>query len=172
VRLRDLTRYPLIIPSRPHAIRTLVEARRADFPAGPAGLYVMPTWWRHPPRYNSPMDALADIVTCLAAISDSELGALATTIDAAVGFAPGLTAWLEHAVGWEHDRRTGRNYPLQGPRAAIDDAEVDASLATLVILGATFRQDRQPEDQQIAHFFDTAARVLHAEVEAESSRLQ
>ena len=31
VRLRDLPRYPLIIPSRPHAIRTLVEARLASF---------------------------------------------------------------------------------------------------------------------------------------------
>jgi LysR family transcriptional regulator, nitrogen assimilation regulatory protein len=29
VRLRDLPRFPLIIPSRPHAIRTLVEARLA-----------------------------------------------------------------------------------------------------------------------------------------------
>ena len=30
VRLKDLPRYPLIIPSRPHAIRTLVEARLAS----------------------------------------------------------------------------------------------------------------------------------------------
>ena len=29
MRLRDLPRFPLIIPSRPHAIRTLVEARLA-----------------------------------------------------------------------------------------------------------------------------------------------
>jgi LysR family nitrogen assimilation transcriptional regulator len=29
VRLRDLPRYPLIIPSRPHAIRRLVETRLA-----------------------------------------------------------------------------------------------------------------------------------------------
>ncbi len=31
VRLRDLPRYPLIVPSRPHAIRTLVEARLASY---------------------------------------------------------------------------------------------------------------------------------------------
>jgi len=31
VRLQDLPRFPLIIPSRPHAIRTLVEARLASF---------------------------------------------------------------------------------------------------------------------------------------------
>jgi hypothetical protein len=36
-------------------------------------------------------------------------------------FAPGLLAWLEHAVGWEIDRRTGAIYPLLGPHAAIDD---------------------------------------------------
>jgi len=118
------------------------------------------------------MEELVDIVSRLAAISDHELSALATTIDAAVGFVPGLTAWLEHAVGWEHDRRTGRNYLLQGPRAAIDDPEIDASLATLMILSATFRQDRKPEEQQIADFFATAAGVLHAEVEAENARLQ
>jgi LysR family nitrogen assimilation transcriptional regulator len=35
VRLRDLPRYPLIIPSRPHAIRTLVEARLAALGARP-----------------------------------------------------------------------------------------------------------------------------------------
>lgn len=118
------------------------------------------------------MEAITDVVARLAAISDTELNALATTIDAAVGFVPGLMAWLEHAVGWERHRRTGFNYPLQGPRAAIDDTEVDASLATLMILAATFRQDRKPEEQQIAEFFETSAGVLHAEIEAESSRLQ
>lgn len=35
VRLRDLPGYPLIIPSRPHAIRTLVEARLATIGARP-----------------------------------------------------------------------------------------------------------------------------------------
>jgi LysR family nitrogen assimilation transcriptional regulator len=35
VRLRDLPDYPLIIPSRPHAIRTLVEARLAALGARP-----------------------------------------------------------------------------------------------------------------------------------------
>ncbi len=118
------------------------------------------------------MDPHTDIVARLAAISDSELNTLGVTVDLAVGFAPGLMAWLEHAVGWEHDRRVGRTYPLQGPRAAIDDAEAGASLAGLALLAAMFRRDRKPGQTQVADFFAAAADVLHAELQAEGMRLQ
>ena len=38
---------------------------------------------------------------------------------------PGYWRGPNNAVGWGLDRRVGLFYPLQGPRPAIDDQEID-----------------------------------------------
>ena len=79
-------------------------------------------------------------------------------------FAPGLLAWLEHAVGWEIDRRTGAIYPLLGPHAAIDDSEIDRSLGALAVLSGCFRHDGRAASVPVADFLELTATVLRAEL--------
>jgi len=35
-------------------------------------------------------------------------------------------AWIEHAADWELHRRSGLDFPLQPPDAAIDPSEVSS----------------------------------------------
>ncbi len=86
-------------------------------------------------------------------------------INGSPNFVPGLLAWLEHAVGWEIDRRAGMLYPLLGPCAAIDDPEIDQSLVALAVLAACFRDDGRTDSVPIADFLKLTATVLRAEVE-------
>ena len=68
------------------------------------------------------------------AIPEQDLYTLRATIEVAPNAAPGLLAYLDHAVGWEIDRRAGQSYALQRPMAAIPDDEVGASLDALAVL--------------------------------------
>jgi hypothetical protein len=77
---------------------------------------------------------------------------------------PGLLAWLETAVDWEVNRRAGIFYALLGPRAAIDDAELNASLMTLAVLVACFRGDGRSESKSVADFLELNASTLRAEI--------
>ena len=106
-----------------------------------------------------------DPATALAAISDRGLAALCTAASYATGPVQGLFAYLEHAAGWEVDRRRGVHYPLQGPAAAIDDSEIDASLAALVMLAQHFRSDGAKDNDAVADFLTVAAEVLYAQAE-------
>jgi len=92
---------------------------------------------------------LVDIPAALAAIPEQDLYTLRATLEAAPNAVPGLLAYLDHAVGWEIDRRAGQSYALQGPMAAIPDEEVAASLDALAVLRnnwycAFSRASRQP----------------------------
>jgi len=78
---------------------------------------------------------------------------------------PALLAWLEHAVDSEIDRRASHSYPLQGPRAAIDDAEVDSSLLMLTMLSDQFKEDGRVGSATVADLLTLTAAVLRAEVE-------
>ena len=111
------------------------------------------------------MDSSADLPAALATISDRDLRGLGLAIDGSPNVVPGLLAWLEAAVDWEINRRTGMLYPLLGPRAAIDDTETDASLMTLAILAACFRGDGRSESTPVAEFLELTASTLLAEVE-------
>lgn len=111
------------------------------------------------------MDTTHDLSAALAAISDRQLNGLQTAIHHSPDFARGLLAWLEHAVDWETDRRTGRHYRLQGPHAAIDIVEVDDSLAALALLAANFRSTSEMDNDAVADFLEISAAILRAEVE-------
>lgn len=111
------------------------------------------------------MESPCDLKAALGTISDRDLCGLGAAIDGSPNVVPGLLAWLEAAVAWEVNRRDGMSYPLLGPRAAIDDTEIDASLMTLAILAAHFRDDGRSESKAVAEFLELTASTLRAEVE-------
>jgi hypothetical protein len=116
------------------------------------------------------MTTLPDLATALAVLGEPELLGLRSAIDGSPNFAPGLLAWLEHAVGWEIDRRKGVVYPLLGPHAAIDDSEIDGSLVALAVLSACFRGDGRADSLPVADFLKVTVTVLRAEIERPDTR--
>ena len=113
--------------------------------------------------HNQRVD-LVDIRAALAAISEQDLHTLRTTIEVAPHAVPGLLAYLDHAAGWEIDRRAGQSYALQRPMAAIPDDELAPSLDALAILAIFFRRDRQHDGEPIAALLDRVASILRVEI--------
>jgi hypothetical protein len=111
------------------------------------------------------MNFRADLPAALAALGDRDLRGLRAALDGSHNILPGLMAWLEHAVGWEIDRRAGVAYPLLGPHAAFDDTEFDHSLIALAALAACFRDSGRTDRVPVADFLELTATVLRAEIE-------
>jgi hypothetical protein len=111
------------------------------------------------------MSSIDDLTAKLARISDRQLQGLQVATNNVPNVVGGLLAWLEHAVGWEIDRRIGRHYPLQGPSAAIDTPEIADSLLALTLLAAQFRKNADRAHHVVADFLETSAAVLRAEIE-------
>ena len=116
------------------------------------------------PADDRVLNSSTDLATALAALGDRDLDGLRAAVDGSPGLVPGLSAFLEHAVGWEIDRRGGVIYTLQGPHAAIDDTEFDRSLIALAMLAAIFRGDGRHESVPVAVFLELTAETLRAEV--------
>ena len=74
----------------------------------------------------------------LAALPDRTLHALRAMALKTTDIAPGLMLWIEHAVGWEIDRRVGRVYVLHEPLDAIDFMQISPSILTLAALSSRF----------------------------------
>jgi len=110
------------------------------------------------------VDEMLDLSAALTAIPDRELHGLRAAIEGSPNIVPGLLAWLDGATDWEINRRAGFDYDLLGPSAAIDDSEVECSLA-LAVLSAQFRGDGRAESAPVADLLDCAAVVPRAEVE-------
>jgi hypothetical protein len=88
---------------------------------------------------DSSVPPLARMRTALAALSDRELFSLRAAAEEAMAFAPSLLAWLEHAAGWEIDRREQQDYVLRVPSESIEDDAVPHALLALEALRFTFR---------------------------------
>ncbi|MEP7181175.1 MAG: hypothetical protein ABI886_03170 [Betaproteobacteria bacterium] len=85
------------------------------------------------------MDAALERVTeALDAISTPGLAALRSAAEQLPPVAPGLLAWLEHAAGWELDRRGDAHYRLAEPMEAIGPEELGASLELLAAIALAF----------------------------------
>ena len=84
------------------------------------------------------LHSLDSIRTTLAELTDGELRALIATANGGPQAAPGLLAWIEHAADWELHRRSGLDFPLQPPEAAIDPSEDAASIAAAAALREQF----------------------------------
>jgi len=74
---------------------------------------------------------------------------------------PGLLAWLEHAVGWELDRREGRSYRFAEPMEAVPPEEV-AVLATLAAAFGGTSPATQRSVEAIVELLDATRAVLQA----------
>ena len=114
--------------------------------------------------HNQRVESLATIRAALEAVPDQDLDTLRATMGVAPNAVPGLLAYLDHAVGWELDRRAGQSYALHPPRAAIPDDEVAASLDALAVLAIFFRRDRQHDGEAIAALLDQVALFLRADL--------
>jgi len=80
----------------------------------------------------------AALLTRLFAVCDEDLRRLRERIHKSPRTAPSLLDWLDHACGWEQDRRAGYAYPLRNPLEAIHDNELSDSFAALEVLALTF----------------------------------
>jgi hypothetical protein len=88
------------------------------------------------PGIPAMLDPLEPIRAALAAFTDAEVAALQASVDEGPQTAPRLQAFLSHACDYEHDRRQGRHYPLNGPHAAVPPEEMGMSFVTLAALAA------------------------------------
>ncbi|MGC1816708.1 MAG: hypothetical protein WA900_03515 [Casimicrobiaceae bacterium] len=112
-----------------------------------------------------------ELAALLAAIDDVMLDALIATLDHLPGTLPALQAWLEHAARWESDRRSGFDYPLQPPMAAISPDELPAAVEGSALLGASFQHDRRADVSPIVAFFDRLKESLLAEQQRDGAVL-
>lgn len=106
-----------------------------------------------------------DFVPLLAAMDTRSLQAIIATIDQMPGIIPSLQAWIDHAARWEHDRRKGFHYPLQGPMAAIPPEELTAALGASAMISHCFRNERRRDVSRVLAFFETLTRTLATEQE-------
>jgi|SRR5882672_6697283 len=120
---------------------------------------------------NSGDTNVIDFVALLAAIDDRSLQAIIATIDELPGMLPALQAWIDHAARWEADRRTGFNYALQGPMAAISPEELPDALAASALLAECFRNERQRDVSAVLAFFEGLRESLLAEGQRDGSVL-
>ena len=103
------------------------------------------------------MDAvLRPIAVALAELPDVELKVLMATANGVPQVAPGFLAWLEHLTDWEVHRRTGKEFYLQGPGAAIDPSENAQSATVAMTLRELFARDAP----HVAALFDAIVRAL------------
>ena len=112
-----------------------------------------------------------EFAVLLAAIDDIMLGALIATLDQLPGTLPALQAWLEHAARWEFDRRSGFDYPLQPPMAAISPDELPLAVEGSALLRDSFRHERRPDVSPIVAFFDRLKDMLLSEQQREGAAL-
>jgi hypothetical protein len=104
-----------------------------------------------------------DFVALLAAMDNRSLLAIMATIEQLPGIVPALQAWIEHAARWEHDRRNGFHYPLQGPMAAIPPEELFAALGASSMISDCFRHEKRREVKCVLAFFEGLTKALAAE---------
>ena len=95
-------------------------------------------------------DRLERFAALLAEVDSAELEAMRRAAEEAPQLVPGLLAWLEHAIGWELDRRAGRVYRLAWPVEAIPPEEEAASIATAMAMAEAFRPSETRDTSAIA----------------------
>src|SRR4051812_29756587 len=75
---------------------------------------------------------LSPFFAALAELDERTLVTLSAVANDSAEFAPGLLAWIEHACGWELNRRRGGlDFPLLPPEAAIEMIEHALALGAM-----------------------------------------
>lgn len=100
------------------------------------------------------MDAeLEPLATALADLQEAELRALVVAANELVLMAAGLLSWIEHLADWELNRRSGLDFPLQPPDAAIPPEEDAESIVAATMLRDGFAEGGgNPQDPVVALF--------------------
>jgi hypothetical protein len=99
---------------------------------------------------------LTAVKAALAHISDTELAALIAASNDVPPIAYGLLVWIESACDWELNRRTGHDYPLLRPEAAIDPSEDEVSINAAMVMRDQFVQD----SRGVRAYFDALVGLL------------
>ena len=98
------------------------------------------------------MDAdLEPLANALAELREAELRALVVAANELVLMAAGLLSWIEHLADWELNRRSGLDFPLQPPEAAITPEEGADSIVAATMMRDGFA-DGQQTDPVVALF--------------------
>lgn len=100
----------------------------------------------------------------MAKLSDPELVALRAAADLSPQVVPGLQTWLEHAFGWEIDRRAGFRYRLARPMEAIPREEVDASVVAIAMVAEALHGDDHQTAIAIVHAMEKIARLIEVDL--------
>ena len=109
------------------------------------------------------MDSTADIGTLLGALAEGDLVCLRSMLDRLPSVAPGLVAWLEHAINWDTHRREVFFYRLLGPVPPSTTLSLATALLRSQCLQLGF--DGRTNQTPAANFFEVAVLVLRAERE-------
>ena len=96
----------------------------------------------------------------LSQVSSDDLAALRGATEGVPQLVPGLLAWLEHAIGWELDRRAGFEYRLGWPTDAIPPEEEAASVVAVLAMAAPFRHTAGRDASDIADLLDHVATMI------------
>ena len=99
---------------------------------------------------------LTPVKDALERLTDAELHALIAATNGVPPVAYGLLVWIEGACDWELNRRTGHDYELLPPEAAIDPSEDAVSIQAAYVMRASFTQD----SPAVRAFFDALVALL------------
>jgi hypothetical protein len=111
-------------------------------------------------------DGLTRLVALLSHVGTDDLAALRSAVDGVSGYedAPrsisGLLAWLEHAVGWELDRRAGVEYRLGRPTEAIAHEDVEMCVIAVLAIATSFRHTVGRDTSDIADLLEHVAVLI------------
>jgi hypothetical protein len=81
---------------------------------------------------------LQRVRSALATLPERNLQALRAMSLEPTEIAPGLMLWIEHATGWEIDRRARLDYALHAPLDVVGTPHVTASILMLAALSSRF----------------------------------
>jgi hypothetical protein len=107
------------------------------------------------------MDAeLEPLAAALAELDEPELRALVVAANELVLMAAGLLSWIEHLADWEINRRSGLDFPLQPPDAAIPPEEGAESIVAATMMRDGFAEGGGNLAAPVVALFDAIVGAL------------
>ena len=107
------------------------------------------------------MDAeLEPVAVALAGLEEKELRALVLAANELVLMAAGLLSWIEHLADWELNRRSGVDFPLQPPDAAIPPEEGAESVVAATMMRDGFAEGVGEDAHPVVALFDAIVGAL------------
>lgn len=105
-------------------------------------------------------DELEPVVAALAQLEETELRALVLAANELVLMAAGLLSWIEHLADWELNRRSGLQFPLQPPAAAIPPEEGAESIVAATMMRDGFAEGSGDAAEPVVALFDAIVGAL------------